>query len=265
MSKALVIKDADFSTNKLAVISYGNVPCTDVSFSSSTIDVTDMSPVQLSYTVTPEDTTDTISFSSSDESVATVSNGVLTPVGIGETTITVSCGNCSDTATVTIAITATPYYAWAAPNATDGLGIYSVKTNWYQMTAFGQGDQASDFELVPTTSDRIANPYAIKIPQNATKVKVSASSYNIFYNGTTSRFVWAKNEASGKSGQPANSIKGISEEGVNLSGGALVKSIPDGADCVNILFRLANAQSEYETKPGDYATENGFKIEFLAE
>lgn len=52
--------------------------------------------------VTPSNTTDDITWETSDPSVATVSNGVVTAVGKGTATITVKSGNFSDTVGVTV-------------------------------------------------------------------------------------------------------------------------------------------------------------------
>lgn len=56
--------------------------------------------VTLTATVSPEDAE--ITWSSSDETVATVENGVVTAVGAGETTITASAGNVSAECKVTV-------------------------------------------------------------------------------------------------------------------------------------------------------------------
>ena len=63
--------------------------------------------VTLTYTVAPEDCTDTVTWRSSDTSVATVSNGgdnvgKVTGVAAGEATITLQVGNLTDTCTVTV-------------------------------------------------------------------------------------------------------------------------------------------------------------------
>ena len=63
--------------------------------------------VTLTYTVAPEDCADTVTWRSSDTSVATVSNGAdnagqVTGVAAGEATITLQVGNLMDTCTVIV-------------------------------------------------------------------------------------------------------------------------------------------------------------------
>jgi len=70
------------------------VACTDIQLSSTIIEFTDMEKSQLlSAVLTPVDTTEKLIFTSLDPEVATVTDGgLVTPVGPGETTITVTCG-----------------------------------------------------------------------------------------------------------------------------------------------------------------------------
>ena len=82
-SKALVIKGVNFATNKVATVSFGeDKHCTGISLSSNALTFTTLAPQTLTATVTPNDTTDAVSWASSDESVATVADGVVTVVGI---------------------------------------------------------------------------------------------------------------------------------------------------------------------------------------
>ena len=70
------------------------VPCAGLTVDSSVVLDKVGDSVRLNVTVKPATTTDTVVYSSSDESVATVdSTGLITAVGEGEATITVSCGD----------------------------------------------------------------------------------------------------------------------------------------------------------------------------
>lgn len=58
---------------------------------------------QLNATVEPTEAPQDVSYSSSDESIATVSEGgLVTAIGAGQATITVRAGEKSDTATVNV-------------------------------------------------------------------------------------------------------------------------------------------------------------------
>ena len=94
MGKALVIKNANFSTNKLATDVFSEaIPCTGISLSDSTANMTVIgSTKSLTATLTPSNTTDDVSWTSSNTDVATVNNGVVTQVGVGTATITATCG-----------------------------------------------------------------------------------------------------------------------------------------------------------------------------
>lgn len=71
------------------------IPCEALQLSNQIIELAEAGETwTLVVAVTPVDTTDSVSFASSDESVVTVSsNGVITAVGGGEATIIVSCGD----------------------------------------------------------------------------------------------------------------------------------------------------------------------------
>lgn len=78
------------------------VPCTGIALDRATLSFSDGTPVTLTATLTPANTTDRVVWTSSDTSVATVSNGVVTPVGSGTATITATCGEQTATCSVTV-------------------------------------------------------------------------------------------------------------------------------------------------------------------
>lgn len=71
------------------------VPCTSLSLHQNQITLDDPgATAQISLTVTPADTTDQVSYVSSNENVAAVDgNGIVTAVGEGSADITVRCGD----------------------------------------------------------------------------------------------------------------------------------------------------------------------------
>lgn len=81
------------------------VPCTGITISKSTLTFTGSSPQTLSASVTPSNTTDTISWSTNNSSVATVSGGIVSPGSNGNAIITATCGNYSATCNVNVNIT----------------------------------------------------------------------------------------------------------------------------------------------------------------
>ena len=109
----------------MTLVSCGNEESTDpqdskkdskddtVAVTGVTLDKTSLSftigdaAVTLTATVAPENATDkTVSWASSKEAVATVKDGVVTPVGEGAAVITATCGEKSATCNVTVAAAA---------------------------------------------------------------------------------------------------------------------------------------------------------------
>ena len=77
--------------------------CTGVSLNKSSLSFTSLNATQtLTATLTPSNTTDTVTWSSDNNNVATVSNGVVTAKGNGTCTITATCGDKSATCSVTV-------------------------------------------------------------------------------------------------------------------------------------------------------------------
>ena len=78
------------------------VPATAVTLNKTTMDLYMSRSETLTATVTPENTTESLTWSSSDETIATVDNGVVTAVATGTATITATAGNAATECIVTV-------------------------------------------------------------------------------------------------------------------------------------------------------------------
>lgn len=86
----------------------GDVAVTEVKFTSTVTEVTAGETITLEATVSPENATNkTVTWTSSDATVATVKEGVVTGVKAGEATITASAGGKNATVKVTVKVAAT--------------------------------------------------------------------------------------------------------------------------------------------------------------
>ena len=266
MAKTLVIKDADFSTNKVTTVTFGTIPCTDFEFDESTITITDFDPVSFGYTVTPENTTDTLSIVSSNTSVVDIVDGELTPVGVGTCTITGTCGSQSDTMTVSVELAYTG----------DWKGSYaSVQNNAF--VGDSKAYDASYGRIAPMASDEFASEYdiiytqtsgmdykAIKIPANTTKIRVTCTNKADLY--TSNSIIWLSDESCGYQGYE-NGAKFVSEETDTTlkTAGTVVFNVPSGANVFYPQIKLdANVSPETRTATQE-AEYLGITIEFLAE
>lgn len=77
-------------------------PCTGITLDKGTLTIARGETATLTATVEPADTTDTIVWSSENDSIATVENGVVIAFGLGETTVTAACGDKTASCKVTV-------------------------------------------------------------------------------------------------------------------------------------------------------------------
>ncbi len=262
MSRALIIKGANFSANAVEKITISDpVPCTGITLSESSISLNTIGGTQtITPTVTPNDCTDNVIWTSSDDAVATVTNGVVTAVGIGTATITATCGSFSDTCSVAVEnITATTKWlvGFCAPAANTGA---SVTDNTGRLTCV-QSIEAGDLAQTELAVAFSASPHnqdvlkAIEIPDGATTftmhqtgMKTYATAYVCFYDGTTA----------GNSTYPSM-LKCIEKQTKDTNTSAIDFTIPEGAIKLNVCLSTGTTY--------DYATDadavaEGYAISF---
>lgn len=263
MGKALILKNGvDFSANAVAAISFADIPCTGITFAQDTYTVSGYDAVTVGYTVTPSDTTDNVIWTSSDDSVVSISNGVMTINGIGTCTITATCGEFTATATVTVDIVCVPNWDFRMLNQSGDIVSYGAK-NYSRLTAFGIGNQASTYDLPRTTADYTESPYAIKIPTNTAKVRISRSSDKgkSFYNGNSHVFYWLQDVSSGESFP--SSAKYLSTENFSPQSNAVTEiTVPTDADCFTFVTRFTTAYTSTDDA-NTVASSLGLTIEFV--
>lgn len=269
MSKALIIKNADFSANKITTITFDEeVPCTGVEFDDSAVSVSSLGDVSsiIGYTVTPMNTTDVIRITSSNSDVVHVgNNNALEVVGIGTCTLTLTCGTYSDTCVVTANITEAPTYIIAFSNISetsttgedyDGLrfaGGVRNRVACVGLVSDGQFPTAICYESEPFSPGAVT---ALKIPTNTAKIHVEMangvydSEENAIYFVSiddgfvyNSRFHAAILSKVPLSSQSLNGTRTINQD----------VTVPSGATAYVATFRLSSAISD------SIATEDALK------
>lgn len=254
-SKALVIKGVNFSTNRIKTVSFGEeVPCTAVSLSQSSITFTALGTYTLTATPTPSNTTDSVVWSTSDSSVATVDSGVVTAVGIGTATITATCGTQTATCSVSVSVTlSNSDFAMIdhkvnsgtdLNNGKDYLSAYGDSSDTYKKyeMALSATATTSGYKACTGTNELYDAKYPIMIPNNATVIEAEVP------NGTTlssTTVIYFKS-----SEQPSYSISGKGTKvvykgnAVNASQNKCTHTIPDnvsGLDSFAIVFTFSGA------------------------
>ncbi len=144
------------------------VAATGISLDKTTASVAVGGTVTITATVTPEDSTDAVTWTSDDEDVATVKGGVVTGVAAGEATITAKAGD--KTASCEVTVTPAPATDVAVSGITLDKETASVKVDGtVTLTATVEPDNAtdktvtwaSDDEDVATVADGVVTGVAI--------------------------------------------------------------------------------------------------------
>lgn len=184
MGKALMIRDVDFSANKLDTVNLEyDIPCVSVTLSDNAYSADKLLVTKtLTATPSPYNTTDTLLWSTSNNSIATVANGVVTVVGVGTCTITATCGN----ATATCTITSAPSYTSSDLYRINGYGVVvnsaSESNNAAKLISSGvafnfsaDGNVTGGYNcIVSSALSGVDALYGIPVPKNATSVTLIA-------------------------------------------------------------------------------------------
>lgn len=123
-------------------------PATGVTLDQTELTLTAGKTASLKATVQPENTTDTIVWSSSKEEVATVENGIVTAKAAGKTVITATCGTVKAECAVTVTA---PVMASAVTLDKTELNLYTGDTA--ALTAAIQPEDTTDPTIAWTTTD----------------------------------------------------------------------------------------------------------------
>ena len=184
MGKAIVLKNVNFAINKLDTVTFGDiVPCTGVVLSQNSITFTELNAtVQLNAVKTPANTTDELVWTSSDTDVVTVSDGLVTCVGVGSAEITVTCGTQTATCSVSATVTIVPdvlYYAENGGNYSGSLDLTATPpknhigyaTNTRARLYYSTENILGGYRVFVYTAQ--AGKYAIPIPKGTKFITVT--------------------------------------------------------------------------------------------
>lgn len=102
-STITVTKDGKTDTFEVTVAET-RVPATGITLNNTTLSFTGNTPIRLIATVTPSNSTDTVVWSSSEDAVATVEDGLVTPQADGSCKIYATAGDITVECSVTVSL-----------------------------------------------------------------------------------------------------------------------------------------------------------------
>lgn len=182
MGKALKIVGADFSDVAVGTVTYNDpIPCTGLSLSPSSITFETVEETQQLIAIkAPADTTDVVTWASSDTNVASVVNGAVTVHGIGTVTITATCGTQIATVSINITSLKSQYSLKTVSDkscynasASSG-GAYIALSTTSNETMVGQAYHEVNTDLL-VGGGAINDIESVRIPYGATMVYIKTS------------------------------------------------------------------------------------------
>lgn len=198
-------------------------PCTGITLDRDTLTIARGETATLSATVEPADTTNTIVWSSENDNIATVENGVVTAVGQGETTITATCGNQTASCKVIVnkafltgkvTITGDAVYGVTLTAAYEEGNAQKVEYVWYRE---GENMPVGTKNIYTITKDDIGKTLTVWVSDT--------DNFNGMKKATTAKVEKATQEA------PAKPELSVNEKKISVTN-------PDK----NALYRLDNGE-----------------------
>ena len=174
MARTLIIKNADFSVNKVTTVNIEEeIPCTGITLNNNTLSITHIGDTStLVATVSPADTTDVVIWGSSNTDVVTVAGGVVTAIGCGSATITATCGNFSASCAVTVTHVAAVVYSI---NRYFGKNASNNYLNGGDLNNYAIGYSINGTKRISSASDDDGRcPFVI--PAGATQISITNAS-----------------------------------------------------------------------------------------
>lgn len=269
MSKnALVIRGANFAANKLTTVTLvvDEKPCTAISLSDSTKNVTALGDFTLTATVTPADTTDDVIWSTTDATVATVAAGVVTVVGLGTATITATCGNQTATCVVTCSeVTISPYFAFAKKTTmTQYPNIFNLNTSLRELLIANEIVEGRR-TLRNGSSSAALNSCPIMLPANTATVELS---YGSDMRSGTIYFAWCDTTTPADATTYPNIANMVNLDTSNSSAYNQAKTwtyeVPEGADSFAIVVTPVSVDYSDSDTPEGIAQGKGIVVKALA-
>jgi uncharacterized protein YjdB len=203
---------------------YEPVACTGITLDKTELTFTEEGSQAIVATVTPADTTDVISWSSDNESVATVENGVVTALANGSANITATCGNYSASCSVTV--------SGIAINVLKGVETHS---GWIGASGVITDGSETDFYTDAFDVANYAGSKFMMIADNGGNINSSGSRV-VFYNSSNT-FLSTGNTANNSIGTKSF-LKGTIPESVDH---ARISLAAKGTDIHSIVFGTYDA------------------------
>ena len=225
-STITVLKDGKTTTFEV-IVTATRIPATNINLDKTKISFLNNTPIQITATVEPSNSTDNITWSSSEENVAKVKNGLVTPVSDGSCIIYAKAGDVTVECSINVSFPLSgfnmgnPYLTKVDTSPESGKTEKELQNKWYKasynpwanalgitdsrwvyMHPFGEGTY-----YIRVLSDSRSTPYRMYAFGNSdigtnptTTLGIVGTSYKDAYFTELTTFDWVDYEGNQKSG-----------------------------------------------------------------